>query len=348
METTQNDFALETTYLNTASVGVPPRRAVDAMRRSLDDWAAGRLSFEVYETALAAVRSSFARLAGTTADRIALAPNVTDSVARIAAALPPGTEVLTAGGDFSSVVSPFAMRDDLRLRVVPLEKLPAAVQPGTGLVAVSSVQSVDGRIADLGALREAAAAHGARLLIDVSQSAGWLPLRADEFDYVVCAGYKWLLGPYGVSYLAVREGAEDGVSMVPSSWYAAEQPWASTYGPLTRPAASARRFDSSPVFPVYVHAAEGIAYVEERGVDAIRAHDTALADRFRAGIRSLGHEPVPADGSAIVSLPGLGQSAQRLGAAGIQVSARGGNLRAGFHLYNDEADVDRLLEALAG
>jgi selenocysteine lyase/cysteine desulfurase len=348
METTEQDFALETTYLNSASMGVPPRRAVDAMRHTLDAWSAGRPAFDVYETAVDAARSSFARISGTRVDRVALSCTVTASVGRIATGLPAGTEVLTADGDFSSTMNPFGMRGDLRVRCVPPEILPDAVHSGTGLVAVSAVQSADGRVTDLAALRAAASAHGARLMIDASQAAGWLPLRADDYDYVVCAGYKWLLGVFGVSYLTVREDAEDWVSTVSSSWYAAEAPWESLYGPVSRFAASARRFDSTPAFPSYVLAAEGISYVEKLGVDAVYAHDTALADRFRAGVRSLGHEPVPAEGSAIVAVPGLGTAAERLAEADIRVSARTGSLRVSFHLYNTEADVDRALDVLSG
>lgn len=82
-------------------------------------------------------------------------------------------------------------------------------------------------------------------------------------------------------------------------------------------------------------------------MDAVRAHDLALADRFHTGLATLGHEPVPAPGSAIVSVPGLGHRQPELSSAGIEVSNRAGNLRAAFHLYNTTTDVDRMLEALS-
>ncbi|MFE1884462.1 aminotransferase, partial [Streptomyces diastatochromogenes] len=75
-------------------------------------------------------------------------------------------------------------------------------------------------------------------------------------------------------------------------------------------------------------------------------NDTAA--RFRAGLATLGPEPVPAPGSAIVSVPGLGGRQPGLSRAGIEVSDRAGNLRAAFHLFNTTADVDRLLDALSG
>jgi hypothetical protein len=98
----------------------------------------------------------------------------------------------------------------------------------------------------------------------------------------------------------------------------------------------------------YAGLRRSLELVEEIGVEAIGAHDLSLADRFRAGLATLGHEPLPAPGSAIVSVPGLGHRQPGLAAAGIQVSDRAGNLRAAFHLYNTAADVDRLLEVLAG
>ena len=70
--------------------------------------------------------------------------------------------------------------------------------------------------------------------------------------------------------------------------------------------------------------------------------------RSSAPRRVGGHEPVPAPGSAIVSVPGLGSRQPELSEAGIEVSDRAGNLRAAFHLHNTAADVDRLLDALAG
>ncbi len=82
-------------------------------------------------------------------------------------------------------------------------------------------------------------------------------------------------------------------------------------------------------------------------MSAIQAHDLDLADRFRARLAALGHEPVPSPGSAIVSVPGLGHRQPELSAAGIEVSNRAGNLRAAFHLYNTVADVERLLDVLS-
>ncbi len=349
METFENlvraEFAPKNTYLNTASSALLPARAVSALQDAVRLRAEGR-SLDPLFADVEACRAAYARLAGVPVERVAAGATVALHTALVAASLPPGAEVLTAEDDFASVLNPFHTRGDLKVRAVPLERLADSVRPGTALVAVSAAQSADGRIADLPALREAARTHGARTYVDFSQAVGWLPVEAGAFDYSVSITYKWLLGPHGAAFLVVPEDFGD-LTPVQASWVAGERPWDSCYGPVAELARSARRFDSSPALFTYAGLRASLELVEEIGVDAIRAHDLALADRFRAGLAALGHEPVPSPGSAIVSVPGLGRLQPELAEAGIAVSDRAGNLRASFHLYNTAADVDRLLDALS-
>ncbi|MFI0819961.1 aminotransferase class V-fold PLP-dependent enzyme [Streptomyces sp. NPDC021098] len=340
------EFAPQTTYLNTASGGLIPARSVAAVKAALDDAAAGGPYADVAFEAVEETRAAYARLVGVPARRVAAGASVAVYAGLIATSLPSGAEVLTTEGDFSSLVNPFAVRRDLTLRSAPLEELADAVRPDTALVAVSAVQSADGRIADLDAIRDAARAHGARTLVDLSQAVGWLPVSAGAADFTVAIGFKWLMCPRGTAFLTVPEDL-GGLTPVFAGWVAGEQPWDSCYGPIAELARSARRYDESPSLFSYVGARHSLALLHELGTEAVRSHDLALADRYRAGITALGHSCRPAPGSAIVSVPGLGEAAPRLAKADVHVSARAGNLRAAFHLYNTAADVDRLLEALA-
>jgi len=339
------EFAPKNTYLNTASTGLVPARTVAAMRAAVESVAAGRPSDMFAD--VEAARAAFARLVGVPGRRVAAGASVAVYSGLIAASLPQGAEVLTAEADFSSVVTPFHVRGDLKVRAVPLERMAESVRPGTALVAVSAAQSADGRVADLEGIREAARAHGARTYVDASQAAGWLPLRADAYDYVASVAFKWLVCPRGVAFLVVPEGL-GGLTPVFAGWVAGEAPWDSCYGPVEELAHSARRFDESPSLFSYAGARRSLELLEELGVERVHAHDLALADRFREGLRRLGHEPIPAPGSPIVSVPELGRLQPDLSRAGVEVSDRAGNLRAAFHLYNTPADVDRLLDVLSG
>ncbi|WP_199552016.1 aminotransferase class V-fold PLP-dependent enzyme [Streptomyces sp. N35] len=335
-------FAPQTTYLNSASTGLIPAAGVAAMHEGVQATAAGRPLDHFRD--VEAARAAFARLAGVPARQVATGASVAVYAGLIAASLPEGAEVLLAEDDFSSLVNPFHSRPGLKVRMVALEELADSVRPGTDLVAFSQVQSADGRIAAVDAVREAARAHGARTLVDASQSAGWLPL--PKADFLVAVGFKWLMGPRGITYLVVPEDL-GGLTPLLAGWVAGEQPWDSCYGPVAELAHSARRFDISPSLYSYAGAVAGFELLDHLGIPAVRAHDAALADRFRAGLAELGHTPIEAPGSAIVSVPGLGARQPQLSAAGIEVSDRAGNLRASFHLYNSSDDVDRLLHSLA-
>lgn len=338
------EFAPGTTYLNTASCGRLPRRAVQAVKTLADELAAGRPGGAGDYSAMNAARRSFARLGGVDEDRVAAGGSVSVHVGLIAASLPSGAEVLFPEGEYSSVITPFTVRGDLKLRYAPLDALADAVRPGTALVAFSAVQSADGRVADLAAVRAAAAAHGARTLLDASQSAGWLPLEAGAWDFTVTGGFKFLLCPRGVSFLTVTEEAQESVPPLHAGPFAAETE--KMYGPIEELARSARRYDEPPSFLAYHAAEQSLALLEEIGIEAVHAHDTALARQFRAGLTDLGYEPLPGD-SAIVAVPGLGDRVPELARVGIVVSDRAGNLRAAFHLYNSAADVERVLDRLA-
>ncbi|MEV8313238.1 aminotransferase class V-fold PLP-dependent enzyme [Streptomyces sp. NPDC059900] len=341
------EFAPTSTYLDTAKCGLLPARAVEAVQRLAADNGAGRGDGAGDFGIVEAVRASFARIVGVPGGRVAVGGSVAVHCGLIAAAQPAGSEILFPEGDFSSIINPFVVRGDLKIRFAPLENLAEAVRPTTSLVVYSAVQSADGRIADDTALRAAAAAHGARTLNDATQAAGWLPFDASAYDYTVTGAFKWLLCPRGTSFLTVGEEAQESLVPLHAGWMASADSWHSTYGPLSELAPDARRFDEPPAFLAYHGAAASLAHIEATGVEAVHAHDTALAARYRAGLAELGHEPVPGE-SAIVAVPGLGGKEAELRQAGIFTSARAGHLRASFHLYNTEADVDRILDVLSG
>jgi len=190
----QRLFSPEGTYLNTASYGLPPRPAWEAVQSAQDEWRHGRTGFDGWDLSVGRSRASWARLHGVEPADVAVGPEVSPSVGVVASSLEPGSRVLAAREDFTSLLFPLLAQEarGVHVRLVALEELAEAVDGDTDLVAVAAVQSSDGRLADLDAIGSAAAHHGARTLVDATQACGWLPLDAARFDHVVCAGYKWL------------------------------------------------------------------------------------------------------------------------------------------------------------
>ena len=336
-------FAPEPGYLNTASLGVPPRPTLAAMAAVLDRWARGQVSPPEFDEHVTRARRAWAALTGVDPAQVAIAAAVSELVGVVAAALPDGARVVVAAGEFTSVTFPFLAHADRGVTVEerPLEELPALAGP-VDLVAVSAVQSADGRVVDLEGVAAAARAAGGRLLLDTTQSCGWLPLDCSAVDYVVCAGYKWLLCPRGTAFLSVRPELLDGLRPIAAGWYAGDDPWTSIYGLPLRLARDARRFDVSPAWFSWVGAAESLELLAGLDMRAVQEYDVGLADAF---LTRLG---LPPQGSAIVTLDAADGAAERLAAAGVRTAMRAGRVRASFHLYNDDRDVELAVAALTG
>ncbi len=281
---------------------------------------------------------SWARIAGCAVDDVTVGANVSGLIGVVAASLPAGARVVAAEGDYTSLLWPFLVQGDVR--TVPVAQL-AEAAADADVLAFSAVQSATGEVADLDAIAAAAEAHGVMTIVDATQALGWLPMDATRFDVVACAAYKWLMTPRGVAFMSVRRSRLDAIEPVLAGWFAAEDVHSSYYGTDMRLASSARRLDTSPAWFSWVGGGAGAR------ADRARRRRANPRARRRPG------QPVPRRASGCRpatrrSSPPRPRNVERLEAAGIIAPVRAGNLRTSWHAYNTEADVDRVLDVLAG
>jgi selenocysteine lyase/cysteine desulfurase len=328
-------------FLAVASIGIPTRQTVAALREDLDLWAAARRDPQHYDSVVERTRQSFARLVGVPPGRLAIGSQTSVMTSVVAAAVPPGAEVVIAHGDFSSIVFPFLEQRDITVRSVPIDDLAEAIDENTWLAVFSHVQSATGRVADVGRITAAAARSGAFTFCDVTQSAGVHPVDASLFDITVCHAYKWLCAPRGVAFMSVSARMEPLLIPVQAGWYAGSDVWRSCYGPEMLLASDARRFDVSPAWPAWVGADPAIRMFADLDLDEVWSYTSGLGDAL---CDELGIER---EGQAIVTWPDPdGADLGKLVAAGIRASGRAGRLRAAFHIWNDLEDVELVVRAL--
>lgn len=337
----QQLFEPEPGYLNTATYGLPPQPAWDALQTALADWRSGRVAWEPWGAATNRARESFARLMNVPGTDVSTGAQVSQMLAPLAAMVPDGARVVAPAEEFTSNLFPWLVQGarGVQVRTVPAAELAAAVDDRTDVVAFSLVQSATGELADVAAVTAAAASAGALTVVDATQACGWLPIDAGRFDALVCGAYKWLLSPRGTAFLVTRPELRSRLVPHQAGWWAGEDPHASYYGPPLRLAADARALDISPAWFSWVGTAPALDLLEQVGVEAVHRHNVALANRFRAGLG------LPDGNSAIVSvdIPG---AQEKLAAAGVRAAVRGGQVRVSFHLYTTEADVDLAVSAL--
>lgn len=328
-------------YLAVASIGIPPRDAVDALRADLDAWAAAQRDPQGYDPVIARTRGHYARLVGVPESRVAQGSQTSVLTSLVAAAVPDGAEVLVADGDFSSIEFPFLQRPGIRVRSVPLEALADSIADDTWLVVFSFVQSATGVIADVEGIRAAAARTGTMTFCDFTQAAGVHPVDAALFDITVCHSYKWLCAPRGVAFLTVSERIDPLLTPLQAGWYAGDDVWSSVYGPAMALARDARRFDVSPAWQAWIGAEQSIGLFAALDLAEVWDLTSGLGDQL---CEALG---IPLQHQAIVTWPDAsGHDLRKLIDAGVRVSGRAGRLRASFHLWNDPSDVVRVVQAL--
>ena len=366
------DIPDEVAYLNCAYMG-PLMHAVTAagergVRAKGRPWeiAAGDF-FSAGERA----RELFARLIGADAEGVALVPSASYGLSCAARnlRLEPRHRVLVLAEQFPSNV--YVWREAARASGASLVTLSrpadddwsravlAAIDERTAVVAVPHCHWTDGGLLDLARVGARCRDVGAALVVDLTQSAGALRFEASKVqpDFVACAGYKWLLGPYSLGFLWVAPRHRDG-QPIEYNWSA--RAGAEDFARLVdyrdgyRP--GARRFDvgENANFALVPMLNTALEQILDWGVAAIEATLSARNARIAERAAGLGLQALP---GAVRAGHFLGLRfpdgdppdglAARLAAEQVYVSVRGSSIRVTPHLYNTDADVDRFFGALA-
>ncbi len=326
-------------YCNTASFGLPPRPAWDALQAALADWHGGRTSWEAWGESTERARAAFARLVGVDARRVAVAATVSELIGLALTALPARARVVVPEVEFTSALFPLLVQRRLDVREVVPGRIAEAIADGVDAAVFSAVQMSTGEVADIDGILAAARSSGAMTICDATQAVGWLPIDAGPFDALACHAYKWLMSPRGSALMAVSERLLERVVPHSAGWYAGKDVHASYFGGPLRLADTARRLDTSPAWFSWVGTVPAIELVEQIGIEPIHSHNLALANRFRAG---LGLDP----SNSAIACAELADARARLERAGIVSAIRGGRLRTSWHVYNQASDVDAVLDAL--
>jgi selenocysteine lyase/cysteine desulfurase len=283
----------------------------------------------------------------------------------------PGDEVLTAKGEFPleyTTWKPMEAREGIVLRVIaPRERFITAddfiraLTPKTRLVSVSLVRFDDAVLLDAARLAAACHAQGALLLLDVSQCCGGMPLDVSALgaDFMVSAGYKWLLSPYGTGFFWIKNELSDQMRPGPFYWAAAEgaEDFHSLAFENPKPVRGARRWDMAETSNYFNFAAmdASVQFVLQVGPERVEAHNRKLIDFLFERLpkdRCVPASPLdaarrgPYGCFTARSAEKTVELHQKLTKAKVFTSLREGNIRVSPHLFNTESDIDRLITAI--
>lgn len=365
----RGDFPVveESTYLNCAYIAPSPTPVVDAVRGFLDAKIRSPLSLGAMVDESHAARRKFARLVGAGEHEVALLYSTSEGENIVAGSLDlgPGDNVVIDDLHFQSTYVLYQQLAETRgveIRVVPsrggaiaVEAFAERIDERTRVVSVTWVSNQNGYCHDLKALAALAHDRGAYLYADAVQGIGMLELDVKEagIDFFTTGTYKWLLAGHGVAPFYVREELLDLVA--PDRYghlHVAEDLGDYRY----RLYDDARKYEYATLaFEAVYMLSAALDYLDGVGVKNIERHTVGLAHRLHEGLTAQGHAVLtpPGNRSSIVAFEHGREAAmvrRSLNEARVWASLRVGDtqLRVSPALFNNAAEIDRLLEVTGG
>lgn len=355
------------TYLNSGSYCALANEVRAAFEAYMEDRLLVGANWDVWVAKNESVRSLSAALLHASPDEIAVTASVSAGLNALASALDfsgPRNKVVVSDFEFPTNAQIWHAQEPRGARVVhvhraadgyiPLEMFEQAIDERTQLVAVTHVCFRNGAKLDIGGIARLAHAKGAKMLVDCYQSAGSLDIdvKALDLDFAVGGMLKYLLGTAGIAFLYVRDSLVQSLLPTHSGWFAQADIAAMDIS-ANRPARNARRFEAGTPPVVNCYAAEaGLKLLLRVGTEAIERRVYALTRRCMQRLNEIGWAAVTpsadARRGATVALPARDPArlVAELMQRDIVTSFRDSNVRASFHFYNDENDVESFVAAL--
>ena len=365
----------DATYLNFAAHAAIPRIALDAVGSSV---AAKRrphiVDDQSFFSVARSVRRTLATLIGASEDDIALTSGAGAGLATIAYALKwsAGDNVIIAGGEFPAHYAtwkPMEAREGIKVQIAhPRDRLMqssdliAAMTPRTRVISVSHVRFDDGSRLDASSLAAACKSNGTLLVLDVSQSCGAIPMDVRDLgaDFIVCAGYKYLLSPWGTGFLWMKPQNADLLRQGPYNWLSQD---VDSFARLNYvdpgPARTLSRWDAAEASSIYnfnlTVMEASLKFVLSATPTLIHDHNQALISYFFERLPE-GYQlatPRQASQRGVFGCIEVGSRSdtesvyQKLRDERFVVALREGKIRVAPHLLNSKRDIDRLLVSLA-
>ena len=321
------------------------------------------------------VKKKFASLINGKAEQVAIIPSASYGLKSATINIPVngGTHAITVADEFPSgyySISEWCNANKKELKIIKPpdtnenrgkqwnEMLLHEINNETSAVLISSIHWTDGTTFDLKKIGERCREVNALFIVDGTQSVGAMPIdvTAYKIDALICAAYKWLLGPYAIG-LAYYGEAFDSGKPIEDSWLnklnAEDFSKLNSYANDYRPGAARYSMGENSNFILLPMLHKALDQIQEWSVQSIQDYSTALIQPLYSYLRDNNFRVEEAGNRADhmfgFQLPGHIDKnilLQQLKDNKLIVSLRGNAIRVSAHIYNNENDINKLLEVL--
>lgn len=367
--TLRREFPLLTrkTYLNSGSYCALANDVKAAFEQYMEDRLLVGANWDVWVTKNEAVRELTAKLLRAQPEEIAVTASVSAGLNALSSALDfSGTrnKVVVSDFEFPTNAQIWHAQEPRGAQVVhvpvaqdgyiPAEHFERIIDDQTQLVAITHVCFRNGAKLDIPAITRIAHARGAKVLLDCYQAVGTVDIDVGKLDVDFAVGgmLKYLLGTAGIGFLYVRKAFVDSLLPTNSGWFAQDNIGAMDIT-ANRPAHTARRFEAGTPAVVNCYASEaGLRIMLGVGTSAIEKRVQMLTRRCMERLNDIGWPSItPIQDErrgATVAIPSRDSAGltKALMDRDIVTSFRNENLRASWHFYNNEDDIDSFIAAM--
>ncbi|QDU30147.1 Isopenicillin N epimerase [Anatilimnocola aggregata] len=359
-------------YFDHAAVGPLP----EPSRRAVAQWLTeatelGDTVWPRWNGQLEQARRHAAELMGAELDEIALIPNTTAGINYIAQGFPwqAGDNVVTLANEFPSNAYPWlnlaAQGVQTRLVDVPgglvdLNRLEEAIDERTRLLSLSWIGYASGYRIDLDEVAQLCQRKNIFFFLDAIQGLGVFPIdvRRTKVDFLAADGHKWLLGPEGAGLMFMRREHLDFIRPAHVGWNSVQRPYEFDRIAFNIKQSAARYEGGAANMGGQIALAQSLGLLRELGVspqaspvanDILAIAEHARQQLARCGARLLSpNEPGHTSGIVTFAIPGTEptQLREKLLAAEVVVSCRGGGVRISLHGYNNAEDIARMIAVI--
>jgi selenocysteine lyase/cysteine desulfurase len=353
-------------YFNSCSQGALSLEVQNAYGQYLKDWDEKGSPWELWVERSETARHAFAGLVNADPNEVADCTSVSAGVSAIASALDFSGErqrVVVSDFEFPTIGQIWHAQERRGAKIVhvpaagnviPLERFEEAIDERTKLVSITHVCFRNGSKLDVPAIVEIAHRKGALVLLDAYQSLGTMPVDVKQLkvDFLAGGVLKYLLASAGLAFVYIRKDLVPDLHPTTMGWFSQANIFAMDIYANT-PSPSARRFESgTPPVPSLYAGVAGMKLVQAVGLEKIQQEIGQVTGAIKEGAMRRGFNlasPVDAEKhGALITLRShkVDLLVKRLEADGIVTSSRDNNLRLSPHFYNDQKDVNVLMDCL--
>ncbi len=370
----RSDFSIDDgVWLNVASEGPLPYLSREALLQSIH-WkmSPARLTIPKFQQIPIQLKSSLAQFIGADAKDIILGNSATYGIHLLANGIEfkAGDEIIVMRNDFPTDILPWlhlAKRGIIvhQLKgqglILTVDEVVQAITPKTKVVCLPLVHSFSGWPMDIAAIGKICRERGIIFIVNVSQALGAQLVSVKDLsaDAIVCAGYKWLLGPYGTGFCWMTQALREQLVYPQAYWISLmDERSLTSEDVLALPQdTSSRRFDifATANFFNYVPWHASLEYLLNIGLNTIDQHNQSLCVKATEGLKNLGFVLISPMGQAasskivVFSHTDKTRNAsihEHLKNHGFHLALWKGHIRLSAHIYNTASDIDAFIGCL--